>query len=69
MPNVSQAQRGAMAEAEEGNSSLGIPKSVGTEFMNADTGGKLPEHVKNGKAVKVSRAAKRYSKKTVVPGK
>lgn len=46
MPAVSQAQRAAMAEAAAGNSNLDIPKSVGKEFINADPGGKLPEHAK-----------------------
>lgn len=44
MPNVSQAQRGAMAEAAEGKSKLGIPKKVGEEYMAADQGGSLPEY-------------------------
>lgn len=43
MPNVSEAQRRAMAAAAEGKSTLGIPKKVGAEFMAADQGGKLPE--------------------------
>lgn len=42
-PPVSQAQRGAMAAAAHGNSTLGIPKKVGKEFIDADKGGKLPE--------------------------
>jgi hypothetical protein len=42
MPPVSDAQRRAMAAAMEGNSTLGIPKSVGQEFMAADSGGNLP---------------------------
>lgn len=44
MPNKSQAQRGAMASAAAGKSTLGIPQSVGAEFMAADTGGKLPAY-------------------------
>jgi hypothetical protein len=43
MPNVSEAQRRAMAAAASGKSTLGIPKSVAREFMAADKGGKLPE--------------------------
>lgn len=43
MPNVSQAQRAAMAAAKAGKSTLGIPKKVGREFMAADPGGKLPK--------------------------
>jgi hypothetical protein len=37
-----------MAAAASGNSTLGIPKSVGKEFMASDTGGKLPEKKKKG---------------------
>lgn len=46
MPSVSQAQNRAMHAAAEGNSTLGIPKSVGQEFVSADQGSKvgaLPE--------------------------
>lgn len=43
-PPVSQAQRAAMHAAAEGKSTLGIPKSVGEEFSEADPGGKLPAH-------------------------
>jgi hypothetical protein len=43
-PPVSEAQRKAMFVAKAGNSTLGIPQSVGKEFANADPGGKLPEH-------------------------
>lgn len=46
MPPVSQAQRGAMAAAAAGNSNVGIPASVGKDFMAADKGGKLPERKK-----------------------
>lgn len=46
MPNVSQAQRGAMAEAKAGKSKLGIPAKVGAEFMATDRGGKLPARKK-----------------------
>lgn len=45
MPPKSQAQRGAMASAQAGKSTLGIPKKVGVEFMKADKGGKLPKKV------------------------
>ena len=43
MPSVSEAQRRAMFAAAAGKSTLGIPKSVGKEFADADKGGKLPE--------------------------
>lgn len=42
-PPVSEAQRRAMRAAAGGNSTLGIPKSVGKEFSEVDPGGKLPE--------------------------
>jgi len=42
MPPKSEAQRRAMQAAAHGKSTLGIPKSVGKEFSNADKGGKLP---------------------------
>ena len=42
-PAVSEAQRRAMGAAAGGDSTLGIPKSVGKEFIDADKGGKLPE--------------------------
>ena len=43
MPMQSEAQRRAMHAAAEGKSTLGIPKSVGKEFSDADKHGKLPE--------------------------
>jgi hypothetical protein len=51
-------KRKAMAAAAAGKSTLGIPKKVGAEFMAADKGGKLPEHVK-----KKSRAERWYGSK------
>ena len=41
-PPKSEAQRRAMGAAAGGNSTLGIPKKVGKEFIDADKGGKLP---------------------------
>ena len=44
MPVVSEAQRRAMYAAKEGTSTLGIPKSVGEDFIAATpAGAKLPE--------------------------
>jgi hypothetical protein len=44
MPVVSGAQRRAMYAAKEGKSTLGIPKSVGEDFIAATpAGAKLPE--------------------------
>lgn len=43
MPPVSQKQRKAMAAAAHGKSTLGIPKSVGQEYIAADRGSKLPK--------------------------
>ncbi len=48
MPPVSQKQRKAMFAAASGHSTLGIPKSVGREFVNADPGGKLPARKSSG---------------------
>jgi len=56
MPPVSEAQRKAMFAAAAGKSTLGIPKSVGKEFADADPGGKLPEKKK-------PRSEKWYGKK------
>lgn len=47
MPPVSQAQRKAMYAAAEGKSTLGIPRKVGKEFVDADKPGKLPKRVKS----------------------
>lgn len=38
MPSVSGKQHRAMAAAAHGRSNLGIPKTVGQEFLKADTG-------------------------------
>ncbi len=46
-PPTSEAQRKAMWAAKSGNSTLGIPQSVGAEFAKADPGGKLPSHAKD----------------------
>ncbi len=54
MPPVSQSQRRAMYAAAEGKSNIGIPKDVGKDFTQADTGGKLPEKAP------MSKAKKRY---------
>lgn len=48
MPPVSEAQRKAMGAAMSGHSTLGIPKSVGKEFIGADKGGKLPARKGHG---------------------
>ena len=53
MPVVSEAQRRAMYAAKEGKSTLGIPKSVGEDFINATpAGAKLPERAKKKPAGK-----------------
>lgn len=49
MPPVSEKQRKAMRAAKAGKSNLGIPKSVGKEFSDADPGGKLPKRKKKKK--------------------
>lgn len=45
-PPVSEAQRRAMFAAASGKGNIGIPKSVGKDFAEADKGGKLPEKKK-----------------------
>jgi len=45
-PPKSEAQRRAMGAAAQGESTLGIPKKVGKEFIKEDLGGKLPEKIK-----------------------
>ncbi len=58
MPVVSQAQRAAMYAAEEGHSTLGIPKKVGADFVNASHGiTGLPERV--GKKKRGRRGGKK----------
>lgn len=51
-PPVSQAQNRAMRAAAGGHSTLGIPQSVGQEYVKSTHGhhlGHLPEHVKHKK--------------------
>lgn len=53
MPAVSKAQNAAMHAAASGHSTLGIPKSVGKEFVSATHGksvSRMPEHVVRRKA-------------------
>lgn len=55
MPVVSKAQNAAMHAAAAGHSTLGIPKSVGADFVAATPAGsvkKLPKHVKPKSAAK-----------------
>ena len=50
MPIVSDAQRKAMYAAAAGKSTLGIPKSVGQDFVDAGPASKsLPERVSSKK--------------------
>ena len=49
MPPRSEAQRRSMGADASGHSTLGIPKKVGKEFINADKGGKLPKRKKRKK--------------------
>lgn len=47
---VSKAQNAAMHAAAEGHSTLGIPKSVGAEYVAAGVkAANLPQHVKKKK--------------------
>lgn len=60
MPIVSKAQMGAMYAAKEGKSTLGIPASVGADFVAAGpASSKLPEHVKRHERRQARRAALR----------
>lgn len=53
MPIVSEAQRRAMYAAKAGHSTLGIPKSVGTDFVAAGPASShLPERKKPAKKEK-----------------
>jgi hypothetical protein len=50
---VSEAQRRAMYAAKEGESTLGIPKSVGADFVAAGpASGNLPERKAKSKPTK-----------------
>lgn len=52
MPAKSTAQMAAMEEAAHGKSNLGIPKSVGKEFVNATHGHTLVKGHVHGAKVK-----------------
>lgn len=57
MPVVSEAQRRAMYAAKEGHSTLGIPKKVGEEFIDASHGVKhLPARKTKHEPVKAENA-------------
>jgi hypothetical protein len=60
MPITSRAQQGAMYAADEGKSTLGIPKSVGAEFVAAGPAGgsfaKLPQKKKPKTGARTSKA-------------
>jgi hypothetical protein len=49
MPSKSGKQHRAMAAAAHGNSTLGIPKKVGKEFITADKGKKFKAPKPKGK--------------------
>jgi hypothetical protein len=59
MPPVSESQRRAMQAAAHGNSTIGIPQTVGQEFSDADKGGKLPAKKKPGKSVDYNRLVRK----------
>lgn len=62
MPMLSKAQNAAMHAAAEGESTIGIPKSVGQEFVQASHGENvkaLPEH-KTQKRKAVAKAMMRH---------
>jgi hypothetical protein len=65
MPAVSQSQRRLMFWAKshpKAAAAKGIKPKVAEEFTAADPGGKLPEHVKDGKPIK-SRGDRWYGPK------
>jgi hypothetical protein len=49
MPSVSEKQRRAMQAAAHGNSTIGIPQSVGQEFAAADAAESCPHCGGTGK--------------------
>ena len=61
MPPLSEAQRRAMYAAKAGKSNIGIPQSVGADFVAADKGGKLPQRVPKGKKKTVKRHSEHWS--------
>lgn len=59
MPVVSKAQNAAMHAAAEGKSTLGIPASVGKDFVNASHGmsvKSLPQRVKSKQSNRARKA-------------
>jgi len=58
MPMESQAQRRAMYAAAAGHSTLGIPKSVGQEFVSTDKPGKLPARAPKAEGGKTNHKPK-----------
>ncbi len=66
MPVVSKAQNAAMHAAAEGKSTLGIPQSVGQEFVSAQAPGsvkRLPQRVaapKGSKSIKTPAPRKPF---------
>lgn len=65
MPILSKAQQGAMYAAAAGNSTLGIPKSVGADFVAAGPAGgsyaKLPEKAVQKKKTPGRKMSKAYA--------
>lgn len=56
MPYESKAQQRAMYAAKSGHSTLGIPKSVGKDFVAVGPAkSKLPEYVHRRKIAKVAK--------------
>ena len=68
MPPVSEKQRRAMYAAKEGRSTLGIPRSVGREFVAADKGGKLPLRKKPTPKARSRASSTRYGRGTGILG-
>lgn len=67
MPPVSEKQRRAMGAAKAGKSNIGIPKSVGEDFISSDPGGKLPASAPSSKPEGLSAKMARQKKQRGAP--
>lgn len=59
MPPVSEKQRRFMRYAAAHPKQSGVPKSVSSEFNNADPGGKLPKSVKSKPSFKMAELGRK----------
>jgi len=68
MPPVSEKQRRAMYAAASGRSTLGIPRSVGRDFVAADNGRKLPLRKKPTPKARSRAPSTRYGRGSGILG-